>query len=260
MQHSNEDHLSIVFSRSQTKRLLATIWVVTTVVFLANVAIYMGWTPPVKGLNDQLNLDVPGSVAGWYKSALPFLVSLLAIAYYLKDRSKGAEGDRLVQVGWLLLAGLTLIFSIDNIAGIHRAVSDEFRERVSSRILGIRVNWTMLLFPFILPSVIFLILFIKRVFWRVPRLRFLALAGLLAWVFSLVEELAVRSLLFDIDFALKALLYPAKATSRAAGTTLFLMALIEFGFGQREQSLVASPDTGSPVSNALAETQPTLGT
>lgn len=103
--------------------------------------------PPIKHVLLQLNLGAENVVAAWYSSMLLFLVAIASTACFVADRrGAGARRDRVLSYGWLGLAGVFTLLSLDEMGSVHERLSmlsalNPFEDAP--------LGWVFLLAPFI---------------------------------------------------------------------------------------------------------------
>lgn len=234
-------------SRRHVNWFFIGLWGLNVFFLITNLLLTMGWEPPLNTIGRQLNLDTPASLGKWWLSAQLLLLS--AAAMMLAATPSGRS--RFIRYGWPVFAAITALMSADSVARMRQDVEGAFREHLGTgQVLGVQINWTMLLAPFIIASSIFFFAFARRVLSDVPKARTLAVWGIVAWILSIVMEVVECGFLFGRGVALQVRAFEPTVEQmlEVGGTTLLLMALAELGFAntaRREGKVRAGDDAGA---------------
>ena len=114
------------FSRRQVRSFLATIFAVniafmiTTAIKYSNVVLPMSWKGWGHVFREALDLGAENNLAAWH-SAITLLIATggWLICYALDVRGRKSRGDRFLSWGWVLLAGLFCLLSLDEEGSFH---------------------------------------------------------------------------------------------------------------------------------------------
>jgi hypothetical protein len=90
--------------------------------FHREVSVGLDWR--IGYLTHQFNLTGENALVVWYASMLLLLVALAALACFLLDwRAADSRSERWKSVGWVLVAGVFVVLSIDELGSVHERLS-----------------------------------------------------------------------------------------------------------------------------------------
>ncbi|MBI3947063.1 MAG: hypothetical protein HY321_14150 [Armatimonadetes bacterium] len=224
MEALSEGDLRIRAPQAAVRRLLAAAWGINAFLLVINLALAAGWRPRIHTIAVQLNMDNEVCVAAWYSSFLLMLVGAAA-ALQLIVRGRGGEMPRASRIGWLMVAGLALFLSADEVSVIHETIGGSFATHVGGTLFGMRVVWTEVMAPFILGAALFLALFLWRELRGTPGARALVWVALGCWLGAVAMESATYLLR---GMPIIGVFEPAvEETLENVGTTLLLTGFLQ---------------------------------
>jgi hypothetical protein len=158
------------------------------------------------GVGELFNLDAEQNVPTWFSTVQLAAVALLCIACSAIENRLTTRrlADRL---GWLTLAGLFVVLSVEESVGLHERVSSDTNlVPVLNRVFGgeaplvrnvfghgYRYSWVVFYAPLILLAVIFLLRFATRHFRPQPHVRGALLTGTCLFILVIIAEALSKS-------------------------------------------------------------------
>ncbi|RPH94580.1 hypothetical protein EHM69_07040 [candidate division KSB1 bacterium] len=199
-------------------------WKFFTVIFAFEVFLSLlnvTGTPSVT-INRLINIDGESNLPTWFSSAQLLLLSLTTLLAWKLDTDVGWK-----RAGWLMLTLLFGYLSIDETATIHESFGAAATKQFQWTLWG-EYYWMLLFAPFACVGLVLLI----QVFWQKlrtdTRAFFLASAGILAWISTLVIETIGHWLMgheLDDTFVYRGFVI-TEELCEMAGATLFWMAVV----------------------------------
>jgi hypothetical protein len=187
----------------------------------------------------KLDLKNESNLATWYSSLILFATGCLALLN-LCVNTYTSRLKWLYRIGWSLIGGLLILLSADESAVIHESIASmAYLEKSNAARQEITLgagDWIPFLLPFIIATVVGLLLFIIFSFFKCKKLMLLGLAGVFCWIGSIVGE-AIEGKFINLAMSrpLEGLL---EESLEVIGTTLLLIAFAEHY--QWRQKVVAS--------------------
>ena len=145
-----------------------------------------------KVLREMFDLDSEANIPTWWASMLWAGTALAAYACHLKD---GRRGTSWASLAWLLVAGIFLGASMDEVATVHEEMGTflqtEFLQHGWFRLYPEGAPdspWILFYAPFLIAFAIALLWFVRRTFVRHPRLAWLVAAALVCQVVAITMD------------------------------------------------------------------------
>ncbi|MCC6443711.1 MAG: hypothetical protein IT210_09690 [Armatimonadetes bacterium] len=223
-----DDSIGVSLSRKQIHHFYRILWLSNGIFFLMTAFLRMPWLRQLQLLVLAFDLDTENSVATWYSSLLLAYAGLLALIHFgICVRNNRACRLRF---GWLAMAAILLLMSCDEVVGIHEGLTETSFRETFGRILGLRATWPLILFPAIVATMFFMVLFYRRVMASIQGVRLYFISALALWSSSIFLEALPRTFLYDFTQVRKVLqltLEPVEEGVELAAATLIIMAFIE---------------------------------
>lgn len=217
-QQSNGPFVALPVTIGQLRAFAAAIVLVDLWFIVMNILIGLRVRIPHYFVAYQFNMDSEAVLGAWYPSALLLVVAFFAFMNYNLERlaTKG-----MWPLGWLGIAAISFLLSMDEVAAMHERVGLWFQRKVGGiAFLPEAYAWVLALAPFILAVVVFYILFFLRQLRKVPLLRNLGLIGLACWINAIVFESIAQTLFTARTIHIERAI---EESSELLGTTLFLI-------------------------------------
>lgn len=236
----NAEILGIRLSRGGFRRLIGAFWGINAALFLVNIALTVGWQPPLRTIAVQLDLNNEMSLATWYSSALLLLLGLGALACIPTGYQSKTRWSSL---GWRVFAGLAILLSLSEVAGLHETAISSFEKYGADGFLKEHASWTLLFAPFILAAVVFMVTLFRREYASLPGAGRLVLVGVACWVGTVVLETLEYGFLYGspVLAAVRAFEPTVEETLELAGATLILTGVLHLA---RWRSRRPAPEPG----------------
>ncbi|MFA5156306.1 MAG: hypothetical protein WC532_02790 [Candidatus Omnitrophota bacterium] len=136
------------------------------------------------------DLDQEGNIPTWFSSQLLFLVSIITGINYILNRKLIKKSERIFNKSWvwLLISGVFLFLSMDEVAYIHERLHDKLK-LVFLNTKASHDLWMIVYIPFLLGGLFFLKDFLKYLY-QLSRASFKFIFGAsILWLSTFVLEL-----------------------------------------------------------------------
>ena len=147
-----EDQMRLTDLLPQRLSVVGAIWLVSTAVIAALMCGYAQLTHLPDWVAAPLDLSQSSSLPGWFSTIMLTAAAVLAMLVYYVRRHRLDDYQGRYRV-WLWAAGCLLLVSVDQAAGLHRAVQTLLSTATGTPLLGDGQIWWILPYGFLLGAI-----------------------------------------------------------------------------------------------------------